>query len=186
MLDAYDNAKQKAKIHEIEVYQGKVAEAEFRKWLTNFLPRRFGVTPGYIVSQGRKSDQKVPHFDVIIYDALNSPVLWVEDNFDSSSSGQSRAIPEEHVLGVLEVKSSLNSKSSASAITHLIDLSPLAQGVDDPTERYKRYLPGNFYCGVVFFEMRSGEIYNESAVMNLGEGRVICGFRGGLLLRAEG
>jgi hypothetical protein len=103
MLDAYDNAKQKAKIHEIEVYQGKVAEAEFRKWLTNFLPKRFGVTPGYIVSQRRKSDQKTPHFDVIIYDALNSPVLWVEDNFDASSPGQSRAIPAEHVLGVLEV-----------------------------------------------------------------------------------
>jgi hypothetical protein len=186
MLDAYDTAKQKATIHEVEVYQGKVAEAEFRKWLSNFLPRRYAVTPGYIVSQGLKSDQKAPHFDVIIYDALDAPVLWVEENFDASPPGQSRAIPAEYVLGVLEVKSSLSATSSKSAVNHLIDLSPLAERVDDPAERYKRYLPASFFCGGVFFEMRATEIYSEAAVMNLGEGRVIRGYRGGLLLRAEG
>jgi hypothetical protein len=186
MLDAYDSAKEKAKAHEIEVYQGKVAEAEFRKWLCKFLPKRYAVTPGYIVSQMLKSDQTVPHYDVIIYDALNSPVLWVEDNPDTSSSGESRAIPAEYVLGVLEVKSSLHEKSSEKAVEHLNDLLPLVQGVDAPTERYKRYVPVNFFCAVIFFEMRAADLYSENAVMNLAEGRGIRGFRGGLLLRGEG
>src|ERR1019366_2487940 len=112
MLDAFDDARTKAKAHEVETYQGEVAEAKFREWLSDFLPKRYGVTSGYIVTQRIGSVQTLPHFDVIIYDALNSPVLWIERHPDASRSGSSRAIPAEHVLGVLEVKSSLNSKAA--------------------------------------------------------------------------
>jgi hypothetical protein len=70
MLDAYDRAREKAKSHEVEVFHGKVAEAELRKWLSSFLPKRYRVTSGYIVSLGLKSTEKTPHFDVIIYDQL--------------------------------------------------------------------------------------------------------------------
>ncbi|MGD0383528.1 MAG: DUF6602 domain-containing protein [Thermoguttaceae bacterium] len=70
MLDAFDRAREKAKSHEVETFHGKVAEAELRKWLSSFLPKRYGVTPGYIVSIGLKSSEKSPHFDVIIYDQL--------------------------------------------------------------------------------------------------------------------
>src|SRR5438445_1384967 len=80
MLDAFDRAREKAKSHEVETYHGKVAEAVFRKWLSDFLPKRYGVTAGYIISQGLSSKEKAPHYDVIIYDALNSPVLWVEED----------------------------------------------------------------------------------------------------------
>ena len=52
MLDAYDKAREQARIHEVETYHGKVAEAEFRKWLAGFLPKRYAVTSGYIVSPG--------------------------------------------------------------------------------------------------------------------------------------
>ena len=58
MLDAYDKALEQARSHEVETYHGKVAEAKFRKWLIGFLPKRFGVTAGYIVSSGLGSREK--------------------------------------------------------------------------------------------------------------------------------
>lgn len=125
MLDAFDRAGEKARSHEVETFHGKVAEAEFRKWLSSFLPKRYGVTSGYIVSAGLKSTDKTPHFDVIIYDQLESPVLWVEDTPDVSSQGRSLAIPVEYVRGVLEVKSSFSPRTVNDAIGHLKDLLPL-------------------------------------------------------------
>jgi hypothetical protein len=96
MLDAYDRAREKSKSHEVETFHGKVAEAELRKWLSSFLPKKYGVNSGYIVSLGLKSTAKTPHFDVIIYDQLESPVLWIEDFPDVSPQGRALAIPAEH------------------------------------------------------------------------------------------
>src|SRR4051812_19125465 len=95
------------------------------------LPKRYGVTSGYIISQGLWGNVKAPHFDVIIYDLLNAPVLWVEDHPDTSAAGRSMAIPAEHVLGVIEVKSALAPTSMKQAVEHLRDLAPLMKGVDE-------------------------------------------------------
>lgn len=186
MLGAFDSAKAKAKAHEVETYHGRVAEAEFRKWLAEFLPKRYGVTPGYIISQGIRSDQKVPHFDVVIYDALNAPVLWIEEDSDTSAAGRSMAIPAEHVLAVLEVKASFNSTSVKKAVQHLGDLSPLLKGEDAPGERYKLYLPPQFFCGLIFFELRKEHEYSETAITSVLEGLELRGFQGALVLRGEG
>src|SRR5262245_32291332 len=105
LLDAFDAGKRKSKAHEVETYHGVVADAVLRQWLGEFLPKRFGVTPGYVVSQKESGKTKFPHFDVIIYDQLNAPILWVEDHPDVSEGGKSRAIPVELVRSVLEVKS---------------------------------------------------------------------------------
>ena len=186
MLAAYDSARSKSKVHEIETYHGNVAEAEFRRWLSDFLPKRYGVTAGYIISQGVKSGEKLPHFDVVIYDALNSPVLWIEEDADTSMAGRSMAIPAEYVLGVLEVKASLTSANVTKAIEHLGDLVPLLGGVDDPSERYKIYLPQQFFCGLVFFELRKSEEYSEAVLKNLLGALALRGFIGGVVLRGEG
>lgn len=74
MLDAFDRARVKASVHEVEVHHGNLAEAEFRKWLCRFLLKRYSVTPGFIVSPGLGSTQASPHFDVIIYDHLQAPL----------------------------------------------------------------------------------------------------------------
>lgn len=118
MLDAFDRARERSRVHEVESFHGKVAEAGLRKWRSGFLPKRYGVTPGYIVSLGLKSGHKTPHFDVIIYDQLESPVLWVVDSPDISPQGRSLAIPVEHVRCVLEVKASLSSATAGGAIEH--------------------------------------------------------------------
>jgi hypothetical protein len=186
LLDAFDSAREKAKSHEVETYHGKVAEAEFRKWLASFLPKKFGVTAGYIVSTGLKSTEKAPHFDVIIYEQLESPILWIEDNPDASQAGQSLAIPVEHVRAVLEVKSQFSPSTVDDAIGHLRDLSPLMGGIDDPNEYYKLHLPATFSCGVAFFDLRSEHLFSEAALNRTLSGLDLRGYFGGIILRGEG
>jgi hypothetical protein len=125
LLDEFDQAKEKSKSHKVEVYHGKVAEAKFREWLSEFLPKRYGVTSGYIVSIGLKSSEKNPHYDVIIYDQLESPILWIDNSPDASHAGQSRAIPVEYVYSVIEIKSNFSTKNVKHAIDHLKELLPL-------------------------------------------------------------
>jgi hypothetical protein len=186
ILDTYDRAREKAKSHEVETFHGNVAEAELRKWLSSFLPKRYGVTSGYIVSMGLKSTEKTPHFDVIIYDQLESPVLWVEDFPDVSPQGRSLAIPAEHVRCVLEVKASFSSKAASDAIEHLTDLLPLTGGLDDPQEKYKLHLPPTFCCGLVFFELHKEHQFSEAATGTMISAIQLRGFFGGIILRGEG
>ena len=186
MLDAYDRAREKSKGHKVETSHGPVAEAEFRKWLSGFLPKRYGVTSGYIVSPGLKSTEKTPHFDVIIYDRLESPVLWIEDSPDASSQGRSLAIPVEYVRCVLEVKSTFTSSNVTKAIQHLNDLSRLMGGPDDSQEKYKMYLPSTFCCGLVFFELKKETEYSELALRKIISGIGLRNFFGGIILRGEG
>lgn len=186
MLDAYDRAREKAKAHKVETFHGKVAEAALRKWLSSFLPKRYGVTSGYIVSPGLKSTHKAPHFDVIVYDQLESPVLWVEDSPDDSPQGRSLAIPVEYVRCVLEVKSDFSTSTVRAAIKHLAELQPVMGGPDDPQEKYKLHFPANFCCGLVFFNLKQKQQFSETALSRLNEGRPLRGFFGGMVLRGEG
>jgi len=186
MLDAFDSARQKAESQEVETHHGWAAEAEFRKWLAGFLPKRYGVTSGYVVSQGLTSKEKTPHFDVIIYDQLEAPVLWIEDTADQSAQGRSLAIPAEYVQAVIEVKSRFSAATVGQALEHLYDLSPLVSGLDKPADRYKLYLPETFRCGLVFFELAESDIFSEAALNKVVSGVALRGFFGGVILRAEG
>jgi hypothetical protein len=183
ILDAYDKAREQARAHEAETYHGRLAEGALRKWLGGFLPKRNGVTSGYVVSPGLASNVKVPHFDVIIYDQMEAPVLWIEDNPDNSAQGRSLAIPVEYVLAVLEVKASFSSITVKEAVTHLHDLDPLMQGVDSPEERYKLHLPPRFCCGMVFVELREDARFSEAALAAVLGGLNLRGFFGGVVLR---
>jgi hypothetical protein len=164
ILDAYDSAREKAKVHEVETFHGRVLEGESRKWLTAFLPKRYGVTSGYVVSSGIPSGVKAPHFDVIIYDQLDSPVLWTEENPDGSAQGQSRAIPVEYVCAVLEVKSNFSAVDTRAAIEHLRDLLPVMSGLDQADERYKIHLPPRFFCATVFAELRKEALRSDATL----------------------
>ena len=89
MLAEFDGARTQGKIHEVQAWHGKVAEGLFRKWLADFLPWRFHIRLYY--SQNRFEQEKAPHFDIIIYDRLNAPVLWIEDHPEVTEAGKSRA-----------------------------------------------------------------------------------------------
>ncbi|MDN5285696.1 MAG: hypothetical protein JWR38_1970 [Mucilaginibacter sp.] len=185
LLDSYDRARVYSKLHEVETYHGVVAEAQFRKWLSNFLPKKYAVTSGYIISQGLPDTEKIPHYDVIIYDCLESPILWIEDHSDVSEHGRSRAIPVEYVTAVLEIKSRFNSKTVSDAVNHLQDLKKLMESEDDENEPYKVYLPKNFTCGLVFFELKQENTTNIAALDKLCEAVDLKGFMGGIILRGE-
>jgi hypothetical protein len=185
MLDAFDKARDQTRSHEVETFHGRVAEAELRKWLDGFLPKRFAVTSGYIISAGLGSEDKTPHFDVIIYDALDSPILWIEDNPDSSAQGRSRAIPVEHVRAVLEVKSRFSTAAVRASIEHLRDLAPVMKQIDPPDQPYKFCLPASFRCGVVFFELPHEESRSRTALHAIRDGLSLRGFFGGAILRGQ-
>lgn len=185
MLAAYDLARDLETSKLVKTRHGLVAEAEFRKWLSEFLPKRYAVTSGYIVSPGISSAEHMVHYDVIIYDQLESPVLSVEDNPDSSGQGKSLAIPVEYVSAVFEVKSSFNRKSAKKAVDQLSKLKPLLAKVDPPNIRAKMYLPANFFCATVFFELRKEHEKDFAAMDELVNATMIRRFYGGIILRAD-
>jgi hypothetical protein len=185
MLAAYDKARVLSRKRAVQTGHGIVAEAEFRKWLINFLPKRYGVTSGYIISQGLPNSDHLIHYDVIIYDQLESPVLWVDENPDSSSSGRSLAIPVEYVHGVIEVKSAFKKRNVEKAVAQLAKLKPLMAFTEALNHPSKLYLPRTFFCATVFFELRKEDEMDFAALDALVEASTLRGFYGGYILRAE-
>jgi len=61
MLAAYDRARVHSSKRTVQTGHGNVAEAQFRKWLSEFLPKRYGVTSGFIISQGVPNSQDLVH-----------------------------------------------------------------------------------------------------------------------------
>jgi hypothetical protein len=184
MINSYERAKTKVASHKVKVNQGRVAEAEFRKWLSSFLPKRYGVTSGYIISQGLGENDFTPHYDVIIYDQFESPILWSEDNPDHSQQGRILAIPAPFVKGVIEVKSVFKSSTVKESIDHLSKLKVLSGGSNANSEM-NIFLPDDFFCYTVFFEYRAKDKGNVASLNNFIAGNLIRGFKGGLILKYE-
>ena len=185
MLAAYDDARVLSRNRAVQTEHGNVAEAEFRKWLSGFLPKRYGVTSGFIVSQGVPNSENFVHYDVIIYDQLESPVLWVEGNPDSSAQGRSIAIPVEYVCGVIEVKSVFNKKSVKQAVEQLRKLRPLMGFPQPSVHDYRLYLLKTFFCATVFYELLKENERDFGALDALLDGSDLRGFYGGYILRPE-
>lgn len=182
ILADYDRAKAASQSHKVPTYHGNAGESAIRDWLLRFLPERYGVTPGYIVAQ-TPGDQHLPHYDVIIYDKLNAPIIWIEDDTDHSPKGQSRAIPVEYVRGVVEVKATLTTAHAKKAIEHLAELSPYLLGFDEPNERYCKFLRSDFLSLVIFLELKESDAGSKESLDSLLSGQRLRGFGGALILR---
>lgn len=185
MLAAYDKARVLSAKRVVQTGHGNVAEAEFRKWLINFLPKKYGVTSGYIISQGLPNAEQVVHYDIIIYDQLESPVLWIDESSDTSSQGRSLAIPVEYVRGVIEVKSAFKKKNVEAAVAQLAKLKPLMAAIEPLNQPSQLYLSRNFFCATVFFELRKEDEMDFAALDALLEASSLRGFYGGYIVRAE-
>lgn len=134
-----------------------MGEAMVRKFLEDFLPGRFGVTSGYLISQGMPASAPLLHYDVIIYDRIDSPVLWAYGTPDNSQAGNRRAIPVEYVHGLLEVKSRLTKASCSEAAKKLQEVDPLLGGQNSSSEPYPVYLHRDFWRGAVFLDLMSAD-----------------------------
>jgi hypothetical protein len=76
--------------------KGDNREEILREFLHDHLPRKYGVLKGEVVTSAGSHSHSA---DIIIYDALNAPVLY---------TGKTAVVPVESVYGIIEVKSTLS------------------------------------------------------------------------------
>lgn len=186
MLSAYDQALVHAKQQVVSTHHGLVGEAAVRAWLEGFLPKRYGVTAGHIRSQGLPKPYQTGHFDVIIYDQIEAPTLWIEDNKDKSDSGLVKIIPAEFVRAVLEVKAAFNRTTVRDAIAKLTELGPLTSGNDRKGENYPKFLPASTLLAMLFFELRVADQRDMEALNLIRNIQFQRPFYGAVILRGEG
>jgi len=126
---------------------GGEVENEVRKLLGSFLPSRYKVTHGYILSSNNQTDEPLisPQVDTIVVDTLVPHSIFV---FDDRTGME--VVPVEAVVGVFEVKRTLNKSSllgtskQKGAIEHLYDIvSSVGIKKDNPVS----YLPGGVLIG---------------------------------------
>lgn len=112
---------------------GAYREELLKRFLSLYVPETFGISSGFIItSKGHISHQ----CDIIIYDKEKTPKIQNMEN--------QRFFPIETVLGVGEVKSTINSISDLNSyLVKLSTLKTLRNDVEDPTP-YKR---GKFKSG---------------------------------------
>jgi len=95
--------------------KGENREHILREFLSEHLPKKYGVAKGEIIT---KKGQHSHSADIIIYDALNCPILYSE---------KTAIIPIEGVYGIIEVKSLLSKAEFIGAARQI--------------ERFKRLAP---------------------------------------------
>jgi hypothetical protein len=175
ILDEFDKILEQTSNRPIQTAHGSGVEAYIRKWLSEFLPKKYGVTSGYIVPNLYEDAGKIYHFDIIIYNCLDAPVLWTEGNEDNSEQGKYRAIPAQHVVAVYEVKSRLSKKNISEALSKL-----------DQTQDFKEQLNEKYSCGLIFIDLKESVNRSASIIKELYNGKNVFGFRGGIVFRYEG
>ena len=150
LLARYDNAKRQASDDPVKTEHGVVGEAIVREFLQEFLPKKFGVTKGYIITHNLQYEGPIEEWDIIIYDKLESPVLFVRDAPESTKPGQRLAIPVEHVRGVVEVKATFRPDMAKRMCEKLLKLKSFV-GVEE-SAAYPKFLKNPFVCTGIFFE----------------------------------
>ena len=175
ILSEFDKILEQTVNRPIQVAHGQGVEAYIRKWLAEFLPKKYGLTSGYIIPNLYEDSGNIYHYDIIIYNQLDSPVLWTEENEDNSEQGKYRAIPAKHVVAIYEVKSRLTKKNVSDAFDKL-----------NQTKHFSDQLHRFYSCGVIFIELKENDNNRESIIKELIKGKDIFGFVGGMVLRYEG
>jgi len=89
---------------------GEVREFVLKELLRQYLPAKLGVEKGIIISSV-ENELPSKQIDIIIYDKLNTPVLYNAENL--------RIFPIEGVYAVIEVKSNLDSTALKDAIENI-------------------------------------------------------------------
>ncbi len=94
--------------------KGKQRELTIRKFLEKYLPKKYSVGTGQIID---KKSQISKQCDIVIYDSHNFPALYVEEGY--------QLFPIEAVLGTIEIKSSLTSKSTMECVENIVSIRKL-------------------------------------------------------------
>lgn len=173
ILSEIDRAKDMNTSRPVQVEHGNAGEAAFRAWLSDFLPEKYSVTSGYVIPDLiQAGGEKLRHYDVIVYDRLNAPKLWIDGNKDKSEQGRSKAIPAMDIHAIFECKASFSKRTCEESIAKLSELN-----------EFVGHLPKVFTCGVVFFDLASKT--DPSVLKSLIPSEPIVGFWGGIVLRSD-
>jgi len=121
---------------------GSEIEQEVRQLFRNLLPHRFHVTHGYIISAQNPLKEPLvsPQVDVIIVDTLVPHSIFIIDEHNGME-----VVPIEAVVGVFEVKRTLNrtsllgTKKDVGAFNHLRDI---GEAVNLRKDNETMFLPG--------------------------------------------
>ncbi|MEQ8925702.1 MAG: hypothetical protein RLO81_07785 [Fulvivirga sp.] len=126
---------------------GSGLESEIRILFSKLIPKRFKVTHGYIASAQsvNQSPSVSPQVDLIIVDTFVPHSLFVIDDDKGLE-----IVPVESVVGIFEIKRTLNRKSllgtkkSKGALEHLHDI---CRSVNIRKNNSTKYLPGGLQIG---------------------------------------
>lgn len=183
LLSDYDKAKKQTADDAMKTDHGNVAEGLTRRWLETFLPKRFGVCKGYIITTNLAFQGDLEEWDILIYDATESPTLFTRGG--SGNGEERRAIPIEHVRAVVEVKATLTPENAVKCANKLLKIDEFI-GTNQSAE-YPQYLCPPFVCTAVFFEtkVRTFSEYRSAldSLAKLYQNQIP--FMGSLILRSE-
>lgn len=84
--------------------KGDSSEQRWIAWLSNHLPRRYGVERALIIDKEAKASEQI---DIVVFDPQYTPVIYAEQGI--------RMLPAESVYAVFEVKQTLSATHIAQA-----------------------------------------------------------------------
>ena len=103
LLAAFQRSRNQARPDEV----GTPREWQVRQFMKDWLPDRYGVSHGYIISRAKQASKQI---DCIIYDAATCPKYF------QNKEENRRLVPIGHTYGAVEVKSTLGNRELDDAI----------------------------------------------------------------------
>lgn len=163
LLADFEVAKLRSSDDPVKVEHGNVGETQVRNWLKEFLPKKFGVCKGYIITSNLQYDGPLEEWDIIIFDELESPILFTKGQ--GNGGERTRAIPIEYVRGVIEVKSNLNVESAKKATKKMKKLEKFIG--ENNSENYPTYLTNPFISSMIFLEVNIDKFTTYRKALNI-------------------
>lgn len=112
---------------------GVYRELLIHNWLRLYIPKKYGISSGFIINSENKISTQC---DIIIYDIYHTPQIQTEEN--------QNFFPIETVLAVGEVKSDINTFSDLKKfVEKLSEVKKMRSEVKKPKPYFKPF-PGNF------------------------------------------
>ena len=112
---------------------GRLNETHLVRLLRTYLPPKIGIGTGFIASGG-EDPQQSPQCDIILYDSLNNSPLYKSDVWS--------IFPIEMVYGVIEVKTTLTSRTLQDAFAKCVKIRAMARTFDGKDNKaYVRQAP---------------------------------------------
>lgn len=189
LLNEYDTAYAQTADDAVQTEHGVFCEAHFRSFLQQYLPKKYGVTKGHIITPDPGYTGALEEWDIIIYDAIEAPTLAIRRTHDEQKEAGKLSIPVEYVRAVVEVKATFNKVMAKKTTNKLGKLRSFLKPKNSPTAHGQTYLPAGFSAFAVFFEtkVKSAKEYTDALgkLAPIWQTDKPLPFSGGLIMRGQ-